>query len=292
MKLSHNAVSIAGTLIALLVGVGVATAASDNGQRAGGLPVIVWLAIISFVVNMAVGIYSIAKQTEHFYDLTGSFTYVALTICALILGGADGASSWLMAALILIWAARLGSFLFRRVRKAGGDTRFVKVKKDPLRFFMFWTIQALWVFFTGCAAYTAMASQDQAGFGGFAIAGLIVWIIGFAIEVRADAEKSAFKADPANKGRFISTGLWAWSRHPNYFGEIVLWIGIAIIAWPSLSGWQYVALISPIFVFFLLTRVSGVPTLERQGLKRWGDDPAYQQYLKSTPSVMLRPPRS
>lgn len=292
MKLSHNTVSILGSVVAILVGVGVAGAASDNGARVGGLPAIVWLAIVSFVLNIAVGAVSIIRQTEHFYDLTGSCTYVTLTICALVFGGADGASSWLMAGLILVWALRLGSFLFRRVRKAGGDTRFVKVKKDPLRFLMFWIIQALWVFFTGCAAFTAMTSKDESGFGVYAIAGLLVWLIGFAIELRADAEKTAFKADPANKGRFITTGIWAWSRHPNYFGEIVLWVGIAIIALPSLSGWQYVALISPVFVFVLLTRVSGVPALEAQGRKRWGDEPEYQHYVASTPSIMLRPPRS
>lgn len=291
MKLSHNAVSIVGIVVAIVVGVGVAVAASANGVRAAGLPIIVWLAIASFAINMAVGAYSIVKQTEHFYDLTGSFTYITLTIAAIVLGGGDGASSWLMAVLILVWAVRLGTFLFRRVRRAGGDTRFVKVKKDPLRFLMFWTIQALWVFFTGCAAYTAMASENEAGFGGFAIAGAIIWLIGFGIELRADAEKSAFKADPANKGRFISTGIWAWSRHPNYFGEIVLWVGIAIIALPALSSWQYVALISPVFVFVLLTRVSGVPALEAQGRKRWGSDPDYQQYVASTPSLVLRPPR-
>lgn len=292
VKLSRNAVSILGIVAAILVGVGVAAAASDNGIRAGGLPVIVWLAIISFGINLTVGIYSVIRQTEHYYDLTGSFTYVTLTLCALVLGGADGASSWLMAVLILIWALRLGTFLFRRVRKAGGDTRFVWVKKDPPRFLMFWTIQALWVFFTGCAAFTAMASQNESGFGVYAVAGLIVWLAGFALELRADAEKSAFKADPANKGRFISTGIWAWSRHPNYFGEIVLWVGIAIIALPSLSGWQFVALISPVFVFVLLTKVSGVPALEAQGRKRWGDDPAYKAYVESTPSLVLRPPRS
>ena len=122
--------------------------------------------------------------------------------------------------------------------------------------------------------------------------GLAVWIIGFGIEVRADREKTAFKADPANKGRFISTGIWAWSRHPNYFGEITLWVGMALIALPSLSGWSFVALISPVFVTVLLTRISGVPMLERRGLKRWGDEPAYQQYLERTPSLILRPPRS
>ena len=97
-------------------------------------------------------------------------------------------------------------------------------------------------------------------------------------------------SDPANKGTFISTGLWAWSRHPNYFGEITLWLGIAVIAFPALSGWQYVTLISPVFVYVLLAHISGVPLLERRGQKKWGHEEAYQEYVRRTPSLLLKPP--
>ena len=101
-----------------------------------------------------------------------------------------------------------------------------------------------------------------------------------------------FRADPANEGRFITTGLWAWSRHPNYFGEILLWAGIALIAFPVLQGAQLATLISPVFVFVLLTRISGVPLLESRGKKRWGDEPAYQEYKARTPVLWPRPPRT
>ena len=84
----------------------------------------------------------------------------------------------------------------------------------------------------------------------------------------------------------------SWSRHPNYFGEIVLWIGIAIIAFPIIEGWQYVALISPIFVIFLLTMVSGVNLLERQGMQKWGHEEDYLNYLKRTSSLIPLPPKS
>jgi steroid 5-alpha reductase family enzyme len=91
---------------------------------------------------------------------------------------------------------------------------------------------------------------------------VLLWVLGWALEVIADAQKSRFNADVANRGRFINTGLWSRSRHPNYFGEILLWVGVAVVAFPVLHGWQYVTLLSPFFVAFLLTRVSGIPLLE------------------------------
>jgi steroid 5-alpha reductase family enzyme len=118
--------------------------------------------------------------------------------------------------------------------------------------------------------------------------GLLIWIAGFAIEVISDRQKSAFRH--RHPGRFVDTGLWAWSRHPNYFGEIVLWTGIAVIASSTLRGWQWVTLVSPVFVLFLLTRVSGIPMLEKRADERWGDDAAYQRYKENTPVLVPRPP--
>jgi steroid 5-alpha reductase family enzyme len=96
------------------------------------------------------------------------------------------------------------------------------------------------------------------------------------IEVISDRQKSNFNDDPNNKEKFISVGLWAYSRHPNYVGEIVLWLGATIFAWSSLQGWQNITLICPIFVYLLLSRLSGVPLLEQKAEKRWGNDASYQ----------------
>ena len=120
------------------------------------------------------------------------------------------------------------------------------------------------------------------------LVGFLVWAVGFAIEVVADSQKSRFSANPDNKGKFIQTGLWSRSRHPNYFGEIMLWIGVAIIALPVLRGWQWVALISPVFVTLLLTRVSGVPLLEKKADKKWGGQADYESYKKRTPELIPR----
>ena len=122
--------------------------------------------------------------------------------------------------------------------------------------------------------------------------GALVWIFGFAIEAAADAQKNQFRADPENRGKFIDTGLWSWSRHPNYFGEIVLWVGVAIIALPVLRGWQWVTLISPVFVALLLTRISGVPILEKRADEKWGGQEDYETYKERTPVLIPRPPQS
>ena len=186
------------------------------------------------------------------------------------------------------WAGRLGSFLFRRIHAAGGDQRFDHIKVSSSRFFVAWTLQGAWVVMTSCAALTAILSVEQTAVGAVYVIGAVMWLAGFAIEVIADQQKSRFRADPANTGRFINVGLWAHSRHPNYFGEIVLWAGIAVMTIPYLSGTQWMVMLSPLFVYALLTRISGIPTLVRRGEELWGDDPAYQAYVANTPRLLPR----
>ncbi len=282
-----------GIVIALTVGALVGWAGSDGGVRLDddGLPVFALCAILAFGINIAVFVPSYLAKTEHYFDLTGSITYITVTAVALALSPDLDVRAWLAAVLVWVWAARLGSFLFRRIKSDGKDGRFDAIKVDVLRFGMTWVLQGLWVTFTAAAAWAIITTAEREPFGVLGIVGLVVWVIGFGFEAVADQQKTTFKADPANQGRFITTGLWAWSRHPNYFGEITLWTGMAIMALPILAGWRWVALISPVFVTLLLTRISGLPMLERRGLKRWGDDPEYQAYLASVPVLVPRPPR-
>jgi steroid 5-alpha reductase family enzyme len=227
-------------------------------------------------------------RTERFYDLTGSLTYVALIALALGLGPAAVARSMLLAAMVVSWAARLGLFLFTRIRAEGADRRFDEIRGSFVRFFVAWTLQGVWVCFTAGAALAAITGGSRAPLGILDAIGFAVWVVGFAIEAMADQQKRRFKARPENAGRFISTGLWGWSRHPNYFGEIVLWIGVALVALPALEGWQLATLVSPVFVTLLLTRVSGVPLLEQRADARWGDDPEYGAYKARTPVLVPR----
>lgn len=263
-----------------------ALAGSQGGSTLGGFPLFGLLVGLALLIQWLAFIPAYRLQTEKFYDLTGSLTYLSVVTLALVFSPSLDARGLLLWALVVIWAVRLGSFLFRRIQKAGKDDRFDQIKPSFIRFLNAWTIQGLWVTFTMATALVAITTAVRKELDIFAILGFLTWVFGFAIEVIADTQKSRFNADPANKGQFIKTGLWSRSRHPNYFGEIVLWIGVTIIALPVLQGWQWVALISPVFVILLLTRVSGIPLLEKKADQKWGGQPEYEAYKKTTPVLI------
>jgi steroid 5-alpha reductase family enzyme len=278
------------TPVVIAVGAGVAWAGSQGSVSVGALPVFALCGLLAMAINWIAFVPAYHRQTERFFDLTGSVTYVSVMGAALLLSEARDPRSLLLGALVLVWAVRLGAFLFARINREGKDARFDELKTSLPRFFGAWTLQGLWVFLTLAAALGAITSVSARPLGGLAVLGGATWAIGFAIEVVADRQKRRFREDPAKANRFITTGLWAWSRHPNYFGEIVLWAGVAIIALPELSGWQYVTLISPVFVYFLLTRISGISLLEARAEEKWGDDPEYRAYRDRTPELFPRRP--
>ena len=258
-------------LLAVGLPLGVATLANPAGLTLAGWPAMTALALGAFGIQWLAFIPARLFQTERFYDLTGSITYIAVTLAAISAATAPSGAQWLIAVMIFLWAGRLGSFLFRRIHAAGGDQRFDHIKVSSSRFFVAWTLQGAWVVMTSCAALTAILSTEPTALGAIYVIGAVMWVAGFIIEVMADQQKSRFRADPANAGRFINVGLWARSRHPNYFGEILLWAGIAVMAIPYLSGTQWVVMLSPLFVYALLTRISGIPTLVKRGQELWGD---------------------
>ncbi|MEM9177098.1 MAG: DUF1295 domain-containing protein [Myxococcota bacterium] len=275
----------------LAIGAGIAWAGSAGPAVALGLPLFALCGLASFVVNWAVFAHAYAAQTERFFDATGSLTYLTLAIAALALGPRDP-RALLIGGCVILWALRLGTFLFRRISQDGGDGRFDQLKPDFARFLMTWTLQGLWVFLTLACGLVAMTTSDPVPLGLPALIGLALWIIGWTIEVSADHQKRVFRHDAANDGRFITSGLWSWSQHPNYFGEILLWFGIAVIALPTLRGTQLATLISPVFVYVLLTRISGIPLLRARAKERWGDDPEYRAYRERTAVLFPRPPRA
>jgi len=276
----------------IIIGSLVSWAGGHGSARFGPISVFALCGLIAFGLNWLVFIPSNLAKTERYFDLTGSLTYLAIILFAVSLSPDLDTRAALAAAMVAIWAVRLGSFLFLRIRRQGRDGRFDTIKTDPLRFFATWTVQGLWVLLTAAAALAIVTTDQRQELGWIGYTGVFVWLAGFSIEVVADRQKSVFRREPANGGRFISSGLWAWSRHPNYFGEITLWTGIAIMSLPVLSGWQWVVLVSPVFVTLLLTRLSGVPMLEARADRRWGDDEAYQRYKTATPVLIPRPPRS
>jgi steroid 5-alpha reductase family enzyme len=272
--------------IAVVAGVLIALAGSQGGSAMGGFPVFALGVAAAFVIQWLVFVPSYRAQTEKFYDLTGALTYITITVFLVLASPGVDARGLLLAAMVVLWAVRLGGYLFRRVMKHGKDDRFDELKPDFARFLNTWTLQGLWVVLTAALAWVAITSDKKVGLDGFFWVGLLVWAAGITVETVADVQKTRFKADPANKGRFINTGLWSKSRHPNYFGEITLWVGVAIMALPVLQGWQWAALVSPVFVALLLIKGSGVPPLEEKADKAWGGQPDYEAYKKNTPVLI------
>ena len=277
--------------IAVLIGTAMAWAGSDGGERVGAVPVFALCAALALGINWLAFIPAALARTERYYDLIGGVSYVSVTVAAVLLSGDLDLRATLVAAMVMIWSLRLATFLFKRILKAGSDSRFDDIKGKPVRFLMAWTLQGLWVLLTAAAALAIITGGTHAPLGAIGIAGIAIWTSGMLIEGVADWQKSRFKDDPDNEGRFIQTGLWAWSRHPNYFGEILLWSGMAIVAIPVLEGWQWATLISPLFVAFLLTRVSGVPLLEEKADERWGGQDDYEDYKRRTPVLIPKPPK-
>lgn len=278
-------------VISFCLALALAWATGQAGQVVANWPVMVWLVLFAFAVQWLVFFHSWRAQTDRFFDATGSATYILGTMLALLLVDHLAPRGWLLAAMVILWAGRLGTFLFLRTRRSGGDSRFAEILPNPLRLFSVWTIQGLWVSVTALAAWTGITAAADAPLGWLTWLGCGVWALGWGLELVADAQKSRFRRDPANRGEFIRSGVWRWSRHPNYFGEIVLWTGVSLVAIPVLRGWQWLAVSSPLFVTLLLTQVSGIPLLEKQADQRWGGRSDYQDYKARTSVLVPWPPR-
>ena len=248
------------------------------------------IVLLVYIIQWVAFIPAYMFQTEKFFDLTGSITYSSVFIYCIYLA-TSGDLNWgslVISILVILWAGRLGTFLFTRIAKDGEDKRFRTIKPDIAQFFMTWTLQGMWVSLCSLCAITGIASDTGIIVNNIFYIGLVIFIGGFAIEIVADQQKTAFRAIPENRNKFITSGLWSKSRHPNYFGEIALWTGVAVMSFSSLSGIEYLTLISPIFTYLLLVKISGVRMLEGRGQKTWGDDEEYIAYMKNTPMVMIK----
>lgn len=282
-----NKTTIPASFIVILLSTLIAFAANQGSVSISNVPLFGFVVLLIFVIQWLVFIPSFINRTEHFFDLTGSLTFMSASLFTLMAIPEIYLRDIVITLLVVVWATRLGSFLFFRVRKDGGDGRFDIMKTKFWWFLMTWNIQGMWVFLSLAAGLAAMTSQNKIEADIFLVLGTLIWILGFSIEVIADNQKSKFRSLAENREKFITTGLWAKSRHPNYFGEIVLWTGIAVMSFSSLDHWQYLTLISPIFTYILLVYVSGVRMLEARSDKQWGEDEAYQSYKSSTPVLWI-----
>ena len=272
------------TAVTLLFVVLIAYLSGLEGNYIFTIPLLVFLVCVIILIQWLMFLPSYLKSTEHYFDITGSITFITVSVLAFILSDNKNIRSILLTLLIIVWATRLGVFLLKRVKAAGSDGRFDDLK-DFSTFFMVWNLQALWITFTLLSSLIIFTSNHSGNLEIYDYIGIITWISGLFIEVVADKQKSDFKNDISNKNKFISTGLWKYSRHPNYLGEIILWTGITIIAIPLFSGWSWLGLISPVFVFIMLKFISGVRILESRAYMKWGKDKEYLKYKNSTPEI-------
>ena len=265
------------SFVAVLISISLGTLTGIDEVRNG--------IILSFIFHWLLFIPAYIFKTEKFYDLTGSLSYITIILYVLISSN-DGTSNFgniILSALIIIWTLRLGTFLFLRIKKAGEDKRFREIKKSFSWFFMAFTVSGMWVSICALCALTGISNGIE--LTGVTYIGILLFVIGFTLEIIADTQKTNFRKLKDNKDKFITTGLWKYSRHPNYLGEIILWIGVAIISYSSLEINQLFTLISPIFTYLLLVHVSGINLLEKSGEKKWGDLNEYKQYKKVTPRL-------
>ena len=266
-----------------------ADAISFNSIELSGENLVVHLLVMIFVIQWIAYIPAFIFKTEKFYDLTGSLTYITAILFALYSTNTSqnlDLGSLIIGLAIIMWAVRLGSFLFMRIHKDKKDGRFDSIKTSFSQFFMTWTLQGMWVFICSSAALVAIANPTGVVINIVFFIGLALFLLGFAVEVIADNQKTKFRSIPENKDQFINEGLWARSRHPNYFGEITLWTGITVMGISTFEGMNYLAIFSPIFSYLLLVYVSGVRMLEFRGQRKWGHLDEYNTYKKNTPKLI------
>ena len=276
----------------LIIAFLIVSAVENNSVTFSGYSAVLYCAVICIGVQWLAWIPASMAKTERFYDLTGGLTYLTVVGFSLWAGSQSETPSLrelIVSLLVVIWALRLSSFLYLRIHRTGKDGRFDRLKTSPIRFLVPWTIQGLWVFLT---MIVVIVINSQAGsapaLGIWDALGLSIWLLGFGIEVVADNQKTAFNTEPNNQGKWIDSGLWSYSRHPNYLGEILLWTGIACFGISCFTGFERFAWISPIFIYLLLTKLSGIPILDRRALEKWGDDVEYQKYRDNTPALFPR----
>ena len=211
-----------------------------------------FLLLLSVIIQVIFFIPSFILKTEKLYDLIGSTTYVIVALIAYLSVDNKTSTDTILFLFIIIWGTRLGTYLFKRIQRDSEDVRFEKAKRNFFWFLQYWMGQALWVSITSCAAVIAILKPESDTLNIYGFIGIMIWILGFTLEVIADLQKNNFKKSQNTTQNFISSGLWSKSRHPNYFGEITLWFGMYIISLSSFSGLEYLTIISPIFVLSLI----------------------------------------
>lgn len=247
--------------------------------------------LISLGINISFFVLANALKTDKFTDFTYGATFIFLSIYLLFQNQTFFPYQIAVVLMVVIWGLRLIIYLLIRILKIGKDNRFDKMREKPLDFFKFWFFQGISVWIIMLPAIYIFLSKEDRNITSMMITGIIIWLLGLSIEAVADQQKFNFKNNPKNKELWIETGLWKYSRHPNYFGEMLLWWGVFLFTVPFLTGFSWITILGPMYIAFILIFVSGVPPLEKRYNKKYKDNQAYQKYKNKTSILIPLPPK-
>jgi len=224
-------------------------------------------------------------------DFAGGTNFVALAVLTFLLSGTYSWRQILVTSMVVTWGLRLSGYLLYRIIKIGEDDRFDDKRSNPLKFAGFWIFQAVWVFVVSLPAMfiNAPASAGYLAYTYMDIIGSVFFFMGLLIETISDFQKFNFRNNPENRGKWCEVGLWRLSRHPNYFGEISLWIGVFIVSSSICVGWQWTGVLSPIFTASILLFLSGIPLLEQKSDERFRENNDYVEFKKKTSPLIPLP---
>jgi steroid 5-alpha reductase family enzyme len=239
---------------------------------------LIYSLLIITAVNVAAYIWAYFKQSDHLTDISYSLCFIGLSAYLFIREGDYSSEKIILLGMVTLWGLRLGGFLFYRISKMGKDYRFDAFRSSWSGFLKFWILQSVSIWIIALPVIFGLSAGQPVFFK----AGFSLWLIGWIIEAVADYQKFVFKSKAENRNNFITSGLYSRIRHPNYLGEILIWTGIFIYTIPVLSGWSWLAVISPVWLVILLVFISGIPLIDSNAIKKYGNDPAYKEYRKKS----------
>lgn len=248
--------------------------------------------VVIFIIQILFFIGAATFKTDKVTDLAYGLTFVVIALALTWLNATFFPVQVLLTILITIWGLRLAGYLFIRILKTKKDRRFDGIRENPKKFAAFWSFQTLAIWVIMWPSIILLTSKSDLSSNVYTLIGISISVVGLLLETTADQQKFKFKSDPANKDKWIQSGFWKYSRYPNYFGEMLVWWGIFVIAIPFLSGISWGTVLGPVFITFILLKVSGIPTLEKRYNKKFGNDPNYQQYVKQTSLLVPLPPKT
>ncbi len=233
---------------------------------------------------------SVMKKRNDVADVAWGLGFVLLSWTSLFLNQTFALRSILVCIIVTIWGLRLAWHIHSRNKGKTEDYRYLAWRQEWGKWFYlrsYFQVYLLQGFFLFCIITPVLVLHQQRSFSFHALdmLGLLIWIVGFWFESTGDAELAAFLKDPSNKGKLMQSGLWRYTRHPNYFGESTQWWGIWVMAMSASLGW--IGILGPLTITFLLLKVSGVPMLE----KKMSENPAFAAYKKRVSVFIPLPPK-